>query len=394
MGGNMKIGYFCNSTNWGNKKTYNQILEEIREIATYCDKNDWDSIWFTEHHFSHEGMEICPNPILLSSDIAARTKNIRIGQAASIITFWNPIRAAEDIALLDQLSNGRVEAGVGRGIYGREALNMNADADMKDQAKNFRLFEETLTIIKKAWTENFFKHEGEFYTYPAPNFEWEHDMSTPSSEFMNLDTKILEKINVVPQPVQKPHPPLWQVVDSPSSIEWAAKNDISVIMWIPPVKSLKKRFEIYQQAKSEKQKRPIELGEGISVVRDMFVAESMEEAKEKAGEQMVNYMRWVCHWRGLGTHMNPGEELPKTDHKLDLLSYDFLHERNMLFGTVDYIINKIEEMQTELNLQNLKVWSNFPGVKHEDCMKSIQLFTEKIIPHFKSKAKSKIKTAS
>ena len=68
--------------------------------------------------------------ILLSSDIAARTKNIRIGQAASIITFWNPIRAAEDIALLDQLSNGRVEAGVGRGIYGREALNMNADADM------------------------------------------------------------------------------------------------------------------------------------------------------------------------------------------------------------------------------------------------------------------------
>ena len=219
-------------------------------------------------------------------------------------------------------------------------------------------------------------------------------MSPPSSEFMNLDSKILEKINIVPQPVQKPHPPLWQVVDSPSSIEWAAKNDISIIMWIPPVQSLKKRFEIYQQAKSEKEKRHVELGEGISVVRDMFVADSMEEAKEKAGEQMVNYMRWVCHWRGLGTHMNPGEELPKTDHKLDLLSYDFLHERNMLFGTVDYIINKIEEMQTELNLQNLKVWSNFPGVKHEDCMKSIQMFTEKIIPHFKSKEKSTIKEAS
>tara|TARA_Y100000287_G_scaffold67047_1_gene52903 strand:- start:635 stop:1432 length:798 start_codon:yes stop_codon:yes gene_type:complete len=265
---------------------------------------------------------------------------------------------------------------------------------MKDQAKNFRLFEETLTIIKKAWTEKFFNHQGEFYTYPAPNFEWEHDMSPPSSEFMNLDTKILEKISVVPQPVQKPHPPLWQVVDSPSSIEWAAKNDISIIMWIPPVQSLKKRFEIYQKAKAEKEKRHVELGEGISVVRDMFVADTMEEAKEKAGEQMVNYMRWVCHWRGLGTHMNPGEELPKTDHKLDLLSYEFLHERNMLFGTVDYIIAKIEEMQRELNLQNLKVWSNFPEVKHEDCMKSIKIFTEKIIPHFKSKPKSKVKAAS
>jgi hypothetical protein len=92
--------------------------------------------------------------------------------------------------------------------------------------------------------------------------------------------------------------------------------------------------------------------------------------------------------------MNPGEDLTKTDLILVLLSYDFLHERNMLFGTVDYIINKIEEMQTELNLQNLKVWSNFPGVKHEDCMKSIQMFTEKVIPHFKSKEKSTIKAAS
>ena len=109
---------------------------------------------------------------------------------------------------------------------------------------------------------------------------------------------------------------------------------------------------------------------------------------------MVNYMRWVCHWRGLGTHMNPGEELPKTENKLDLLTYDFLHKRNMLFGTVDYVIEKIEELQSELNLQNLQVWSNFPGVKHEDCMRSIKLFTEKVMPHFKSKGKSEIKQAS
>lgn len=390
----MKIGYFCNSTNWENKKSYNQILEEIREIASYCDQNDWDSIWFSEHHFSHEGMEICPNPLMLSTDIAARTKNIRIGQAASVITFWNPIRVAEDIALLDQLSDGRVEAGIARGIYGREALNMNPDADMKDQAKNFRLFEETLTIMKKAWTEKHFSHSGEFYTYPAPNFEWSHNMSPPSSEFMNTDTKILEKISIVPKPVQKPHPPLWQMVDSPSSIEWAAKNGINTMMWIPTVKSLKDRFKIYQEAKSTEEKRHVEMGEGISLVRDMFIADTMEEAKEKAGEAMVRYMSWVCHWRGLGTHMNPGEELPKTEGKLDLLNYDFLHKRNMLFGTADYVIEKIEELKSELNLQNLQVWSNFPGVKHDDCMKSIKLFTEKVMPHFKDKDASLINKAS
>ena len=92
--------------------------------------------------------------------------------------------------------------------------------------------------------------------------------------------------------------------------------------------------------------------------------------------------------------MNPGEELPETKNKLDLLSYDFLHERNLLFGTVDYVIEKIKELKLELNLKNLQVWSNFPGVKHEDCMKSIKLFNDKVIPHFKKQGESEIKQAS
>ena len=196
----MKIGYFCNTTNW-TKKTYTKILDEARDIAGYCDKNDWDSIWFTEHHLNHEGMESCANPLMMGTDIAARTSKIRIGQACNVITFWNPIRLAEDIATLDNLSNGRVEVGVGRGIYGREALHLNIEADLKDQAKNKRLFEETLTIMKKAWTEKFFNHQGEFYTFPAPDFVWQHDMSPPSEDFVDLKTNKLKKILKRPIPL-------------------------------------------------------------------------------------------------------------------------------------------------------------------------------------------------
>ena len=379
----MKIGYFCNITNW-KKKPYKQILDEARDIAVYCDKKNWDSIWFTEHHFNHEGMEACPNPLMMCTDIAARTKQIRLGQACNVITFWNPIRLAEDIAALDHLSNGRVEVGIGRGVYGREAIHMNVEADLKDQAKNKRLFQETLTIMKKAWTEQFFDHKGEFYAYPSPNFVWQHDMSPPNEDFVDLQTNKIKKIGVIPQPHQRPHPPIWQVVDSTGSIEWAAKNGINCIMWIPTVKTLKKRFEIYKNAKSESEKRDVPMGEGINLVRDMFVAETMEEAKKLAGKQMVDYMRWVCHWRGLGNHMDPGEELPETKNKLDLLNYEFLHKRNMLFGTPDYIIEKIKELQSELNLKNLLVWSNFPGVKHEDAMKSIKLFNQEVIPKINS----------
>ena len=378
----MKFGYFCNTTNWKHKP-YNQLLDEAREISIFCDENNWDSIWFTEHHFNHEGMESCTNPLMMGTDVAARTKKIKIGQACNVITFHNPIRLAEDIAFLDQLSEGRVEVGIGRGVYGREAINMNKEADLKDQAKNFRLFEETLSIMKKAWTEKFFNHRGEFYTYPAPNFKWQHDMSPPNEEFLDMNTNEVKKISIVPKPFQKPHPAIWQVVDSPSSIEWAAANGINTIMWIPTVKALKKRFQLYQEAKSKAESRDVPLGEGICLVRDMFIADTMEEAEKLAGEHIVNYMRWVCHWRGLGNHMDPGETLPETDHKLDLLNYDFLHKRNLLFGTPEYVVNKINELKSELNLQNLQVWSNFPGIEHEVCMRSIKLFTDEVMPKIK-----------
>ncbi len=124
----MNFGYFCNTTNW-DKKPYTQLLDEAREITEYCDQNNWNSIWYTEHHFNHEGMESCTNPLMMCTDAAARTKNIRLGQACNVITFHNPIRLAEDIATLDQMSKGRVEVGIGRGVYGREAINMNKEAD-------------------------------------------------------------------------------------------------------------------------------------------------------------------------------------------------------------------------------------------------------------------------
>jgi len=379
----MKFGYFCNLTNTTHKP-YTQVLDEARDIAVHCDQSGWDSIWFTEHHLNHEGMDACPNPLMLSADIAARTKDIRIGQAATIIPFWNPLRVAEDIAMLDHMSNGRLEVGLGRGVYGREAIHMNVEADLKDQARNFRLFDESLTIIKKAWTNELFDHKGEFYTYPAPDFTWQHDMSPPHPELVDMQTHELKKIGLVPRPLQQPHPPLWQVVDGHMSIDWAARNGLNTIMWIPTVKALRQRFDVYQKAKSEAENRDVPLGEGVCLVRDMFVADSMDEAEEMAGEGILTYLRWIAHWRGLGNHMDPGEELPETPGKLDLLTYDFLHPRNLLFGTPDYVAGKVEELRDELNLQNLQVWSNFPGVPHDSVMKSVRMFTEKVMPRFKS----------
>jgi alkanesulfonate monooxygenase SsuD/methylene tetrahydromethanopterin reductase-like flavin-dependent oxidoreductase (luciferase family) len=381
----MKFGYFSDTNNRFLSKPYGQVLAEQIAVAQYCDSHGWDSVWYTEHHFGHEGFEVCPNPVLMSAWTAAHTKRIRIGQAANIITFWHPLRFAEDLAMLDHMSGGRVECAVGRGLYGREALQLNKMADTRNPAQNFRIFAESLEVIRRAWANAHFDYQGEFFHYPDPKFIWDHAMSPQSPEYQDMATLELKKLALVPRPVQQPSPPMHQVVDGHLAIQFAAENDLGAMMWIPPTDALKPRFELYRDKKAAKERREVKLGEGIILVRDMFCASSKAEAKRLGGAGIVDYMRWVCHWRGLDNHRHVGEELPRTENKLDLLSVDFLDQRNLLFGTPDEISEKIEEMIDVLNLQYLLVWSDFPGTDHQTAMGSIKLFTEEVMPRFKGR---------
>lgn len=365
----------------GRLADYHQLMDEAREFAVAADRAGFWSIWYTEHHFGHEGQELTPNPVLMGVDIAARTSQIRIGQAASIVTFWHPLRLAEDLALLDQLSGGRLEVGVGRGLYGREALNLNPLADPRDQQRNRTLFQETLEVLKAAWSGEFFSHKGDFFEFPAPGVKWNHPLSPPSPDFM--DDGVISKLMVTPRPLQ-PELPLWQVIDTPPSIEWAARNGVKGIFWLPPVSALKGRFELYRDAASEAAGREYALGEGIGLVRDVFVADTMEEARAGFEEAVMNTYQWVCHWRGLSNLMEEGERLTDA-HKL---SFDFLHGRNQLVGTPEYVAEKIAELRDELNVRDLFLWTTHPGLDHRKAMRSLELFSEKVMPQFTDKTEA------
>ena len=282
----MRFGYFLNSNNLGLRKTFTQVLNEGREIAQYCDQHGWHSIWTTEHHFGHEGLEVCPNPVLMCADLAAHTERLRIGQAASIITFRHPLQVAEDVAMLDHMSGGRVEFGVGRGIYPRETLNMNPIADVRNPAVNRELFAEVLEVIRRAWTEEFFSYSGKHFEYPYPGVSFPHPMSTPLPENTDPDTGDITALALVPRPLQDPHPPIWQVVDTMPSITSAAQMGLNVMFWIPPTDSLVPRFEMYRDTASETAGKEIPLGSGVAVLRDMCVTETTKEAEELAGEAM------------------------------------------------------------------------------------------------------------
>lgn len=381
----MKIGIFYNPANLDHQQEYGEILQEARELAVFADQAGYSSIWFAEHHFSLWGREVLPNPILLAADIAARTRNMRIGLAAAIITFWHPLRLAEDVGLLDQLSDGRLELGVGRGNYGLEALNLNPIADPNKPEENYAVFEDALNILKKACSQKIFSHQGKKYTVPTPGFSWDKAHPVRHKDYIDAETNELINISVYPRPKQQPWPPLWQVVDSAGSIEFAARNDLGVIMWRPPVATLKERFELYRGTVEGATGKPAVLGARTGIMRDTFVARTMEEARRIAEPHIMRSLNWY-NWRGPGIFLEPEEKLSE-QREAELkkeLSYDFVHPRSLLIGTPEYVVERLHELQDELGVENVLINSSWGGMDHQDVMDSMRLFADEVLPHVPS----------
>ena len=145
--------------------------------AIEAERLGYDSFWTTEHHFQHEGYEVIPNGIQLSTWIAAHTERIRLGTMFNVVPQWNPLRLAEDFSTLHNLSGGRGILGVGRGTVPREVLHLNdkgvsiGSHDNPDQAadddRNRRVFEESMEIVRLALAEESFSYHGEFFQLPG-----------------------------------------------------------------------------------------------------------------------------------------------------------------------------------------------------------------------------------
>ena len=105
------------------------LLDNLRQQTILAEELGFEAIWLGEHHFGPYGVGDIPNPILLGADLAARTTKIRIGQMANIAPWWHPIRLAEDLAILDNMTGGRVEVGFGRGIWPCEGPQFHPNAD-------------------------------------------------------------------------------------------------------------------------------------------------------------------------------------------------------------------------------------------------------------------------
>ncbi len=172
---------------------YDRALERI----SIMDQNGYDAVWLAEHHFST--YSVCPSVHIMGMHAANMTKNLRIGTGVSLAAFYHPLRLAEEVALLDVLSGGRVNWGVGRGFdrTEHEAFGVTSDT-------SYPRFRENLDIVLQAWRHERLTYDGEFNQF--------------------------KDIEVLPKPLQSPHPPVWVASSSSDALAWAAGQGHAVMM--------------------------------------------------------------------------------------------------------------------------------------------------------------------
>ncbi len=355
---------------------YDQMLAELADQALLAEALGYDSISFTEHHFHVEGFEMSNNPVLLDLFVGMKTKRIRVGQLGIVLPANNPLRVAEDIAMLDHMTGGRANAGFARG-YQRRWVDVMAQQthgvhgalphqhDAIDEA-NRLAFEECFEIIKRAWTEDWLEFPGKFWRVPAGETPWTLDATKQWGG--GIRDGLVKAVSVVPKPVQKPHPPIFQpFASSERSIRWCAEQGVTAIL--PPLHPLRERalFELYAQVA----KRP--LGEGIGVLRDVVIADSDAEAQKLWRDSSA--FTGAAWFEPFG--FAQGVPHPTTGEVPD-----FLQTGLALVGTVDTVTRQLETLLSRLPAQWIFAWQYIQLIPHAKLMKSIEQFWTKVMPRF------------
>ena len=353
-----------------------QMIDNLRRQTILAEELGFEAMWLGEHHFGPYGVGDLPNPILLGADLAARTSRIRIGQMANIAPWWHPIRLAEDLAILDNMTGGRVEVGFGRGIWPYEGPQFHPNADPRKDRENRELFQETVEIVREIWTNEYFSHQGENYGFPVDDTVFSHPKYPSNPAWQDGDK--VKKLRVTPKPYQKPHPPLWMTVSTDRSVTTAAELGLKACYWQPPALRIRQRMELYAQVRSELEGRPFGVGEDQAVMRSTYIASSMEEARRDAEEGIMSAFIFNDPFRGRQVFTNPGEVLGP-DVNLD---WDFLEPRTLLVGSPENVVEKVQELQEVCKLDYLLVEFTHMGIPLSKTLKNLETFATKVMPRF------------
>lgn len=364
-----------------------RTLEMILEQCLLAEQAGFTTAWFTEHHFAHNGyMNAPPNPIQMCTHVAAHCKKLRVGTAPIVLPDWHPLRVAEDVAMLDNMTIGRVDFGIAKGINERSTIQFNKNADRRDNARVMRLYQENLEIILKAWTDEAFTHEGEFYQFPVPGWKETNRFFKPLDSRYHAEDGEYKAMYVHPRPYQKPHPPVWLMSNAPPTFKLAGERGWRVISMSAGPKATQACWEPYREALSRREGREVRLGEGVGVCTAFYVGESMKEAIETIRPAINAYYEFLGGSRPDGEwtmhgYLDVGEQMTPEDEAMDW--FDFLNKRGIIVvGDAAYVAERFSEKQETIGLGHLMLMQQYTGVPYRKILASWKRLFEYVVPKF------------
>src|SRR6266496_3563968 len=226
-----------------------------RDVSMLMDELGFDVLWTAEHHFQREGYEVFPNLIQLGLWLATQTKRLKFGCAFNVLPMWHPVRLAEDYAMADIMTGGRVIMGVGRGYHTREVESFGAP--MIDNAANKELFEEQMEILLKCFDDDSWSHVGRHYTIP------------PAVPYRGYT---LRDLTCVPRPIHRPVE-IWQPIASGKTLEYIATRRIKGMVDLNGEQIFRQVAEAYRDA-AGRAGRELKLGEDLCRGFGFFIADT------------------------------------------------------------------------------------------------------------------------
>ena len=383
--------YECQRPFQGTEIDWNALYKETLEQCELADQVGFDNLWFVEHHFL-TGFSGSPSQDAMFGALSRITKQIRIGYGVCILPYHHPVRVAERVALLDQLTDGRIEVGTGRSnAYEQTGLGV----DPRDTRS---LWNESINMLPKIWTSDEYEYEGEHWSVP--------------------------KRRVLPKPFQQPHPRMYLACTSEDSFRLAAQKGIGVLSSASyAVEVLKEKVQIYRDALKDCE--PV--GEFITEFWGNnvhgFCDDDDDYAKELAAESMKTffgpdkpyiagrigaYEELLEAWGGVPDHLTAdfSRWLRQSDEEHQQLAQDVglsldagpgaaraaiaqldgktLSDRGVIIAGNPESCIKTCQMYEDIGVDQVMLIMQTETIPHEKVMASIEKFGKEVIPAFRN----------
>jgi alkanesulfonate monooxygenase SsuD/methylene tetrahydromethanopterin reductase-like flavin-dependent oxidoreductase (luciferase family) len=329
------------------------VAEELARVEL-AEALGFDDVWVPEQHFSPYCL--AGDALLLAGHIAARTRRVRIGTAVVNLTFTHPLRFAERVALLDHVTGGRVDVGVGRGYQFPQYGVFGVPID-----ETRAIFDEALDVILRAWRGEEFSHDGRWFRIP--------------------------NVRLWPAPVRPPGAVLLHAVNSPESMARAIERGIPALMARPlsPFAEQVEEIARYRAALVAAGADPAPVLARTTVLKYAFLAPTRAEARALPREALEWDLAILQHLTTpTTTEMPRGYELyEKRGGRLPEYAYDDWLEHVLLFDDPAGCIEKIARLR-DAGVERLLLWMGPGGVPHDLLVRSMRLFAERVMPEFRA----------